>query len=115
FLNINGVQNEWEVWTTPMADLEKPDAKWQQLVVRADDVTSVAMRGDQLFLLSHHGAPTFQVLQMRLGQKVAEATVLLPARSDRVVESIHAAKDALYVVVREGVYGHLLRIPAGGT
>ena len=41
------------------------------------------------------------------------ARVLVPARPDRVVEGVHAAADALYVVVRQGDYSHLLRIPAG--
>jgi len=114
-ININGVQNEWEIWLAPVSKVEAPATQWQELATRADDVTSIDMRGDEIFLLSHHDAPTFKVLRLHAGQKLAEAETLVATRPDRVVESIHAAKDALYVVVREGVYGHLLRIPTGKT
>ena len=112
FVNVNGVQNEIEVWTAPLAQADDPKTQWWPAVARSDDVTAIEVRGNHLFLLSHHNAPTFQVLQMRIGERVAQAKVLLEARPDRVIESIHAAKDALYVVVREGVYARLLRISA---
>ncbi len=73
------------------------------------------MRGNEIFLLSHKDAPTFQVLSLKAGEPLSSARVLLPVREDRLVESIHAAKDALYVLTREGLYSHLLRIPAGST
>ena len=114
-LNINGVQNEWEIWLAPVAQVADAKASWTRLVARNDDVTNMDMRGDEIFLLSHHGAPTFKVLSLKAGQALASAQTLLPARADRVVESIHAAADALYVLVREGVYSRLLRIPAGQT
>jgi prolyl oligopeptidase len=41
--------------------------------------------------------------------------VLVPARPDRVVESIHAAADGLYVIVREGVYSQLWRATGAGV
>jgi len=39
----------------------------------------------------------------------------MPARPDRVIEAIHAASDALYVLADHGAYSQLLRIPAGTT
>jgi prolyl oligopeptidase len=108
----NGVQNEIKAWTAPVAKAASPDA-WTPLLDRDDGVTSADARGDQIFLLSHKNAPTFQVLQLRAGEPLSAARVLVPAKPERVVEGVHAAADALYVVTREGVYSHLLRIPAG--
>jgi prolyl oligopeptidase len=52
---------------------------------------------------------------LRAGEPLRAARELVAARADRVVESIHAASDALYVLTREGVYSRLLRIPRGQT
>ncbi len=114
-LNINGVQNELELWLAPLSEAADADVKWTELAARDDDVTSIEMRGDEIFLLTHKDAPTFKVLSLKLGQKLADASTLLAANPNRVVESIHAASDALYVVTREGVYSHLLRLPVGKT
>src|SRR5690242_14560579 len=73
------------------------------------------MRGNEIFLLSHKNAPTFQVLAVKAGEPLSKAKVLLPVQPDRLVESIHAASDALYVLTRQGLYSHLLRIPANGS
>jgi prolyl oligopeptidase len=114
-ISQNGVQNEIKAWLTPADKAGSPDAPWTPFLDRADGVTGADARGDQIFLLSHKDAPTFQVLQVRAGEPLASAQVLAPARPDRVIEGVHAAADALYVVTRQGVYSHLLRIPTGGN
>jgi prolyl oligopeptidase len=111
----NGVQNEIEAWTGPVAKSGDPAAPWQRLVTRDDDVTSGAVRRDDLYLLSHKDAPTFKVLHVKAGQPLSAADVVLPAEPGRLVESIHAAADGLYVQARQGVYSQLLFIPTGGT
>ena len=114
-ININGVQNELAAWLAPVAQIDDPAAAWTPFLVRADAVNDIEMRGDDIFLLSHKDAPTFQVLSLKAGQPLSAAGVLLPARPDRVVDSIHAASDALYVLTRTGAYSQLLRIPAGSS
>ncbi|HTJ63503.1 MAG TPA: prolyl oligopeptidase family serine peptidase [Alphaproteobacteria bacterium] len=111
----NGVQNEIKLWTAPVAKATGPKAAWTLLVDRADGVTGLDARGDEIFLLSHKDAPTFKVLQVKAGAPLASAQTVVAADPKRVVEAIHAAADALYVVMREGVYSHLLRIPKGST
>jgi hypothetical protein len=53
------------------------------------------------------GCSTFKVLTLQAGQ------TLVPAQADRVIESLRPASDALYVLVRQGVYSHLLRVKPG--
>jgi prolyl oligopeptidase len=112
-LSINGVQNELAMWVTPVGHLADPQAVWTPLLTREDGVTGFDMRGSEIFLLSHKDAPTFQVLSLQAGQPLASASVLVPAKPDRVIEGIHAAADALYVRTRRGAYSELLRIPKG--
>lgn len=112
-LSINGVQNELAVWLAPVAKLADPKTVWTAFIRREDDVTGMDMRGSEIFLLSHKDAPTFKVLALRAGQPLASARVLVPAQPDRVIEGIHAAADALYVLTRRGAYSQLLRIAKG--
>ena len=103
-LSINGVQNELAMWLAPAARVRDPKVTWTKFIAREDAVTSFDMRGPEIFLLSHKDAPTFKVLALRAGQPLASASILLPAQADRVIESIHAAADALYVLARHGAY-----------
>jgi prolyl oligopeptidase len=109
----NGVQNEIEIWTGPVSAAGDPAAPWQPLTKRSDGVTSGAVRGDDIYLLSHKDAPTFQILHVKAGQPLSTADVVLPVRAGRLVESIDAAADGLYVQTREGLYSHLLFIAPG--
>lgn len=110
----NGVQNELQIWLAPVERAADITAPWQQLTTYEDGVTNVEISGERLFLLSHQEAPTFKVLALQAGQALAQATVLLPADPQRIVESIHAAADGLYVATRAGIYSKLLRVPLGG-
>jgi prolyl oligopeptidase len=114
-LSINGVQNELAVWLAPAAKVNDPKVAWTQFITRDDGVTGSDMRDSEIFLLSHKNSPTFQVLSVQAGQPLASASVLVPARPDRVIEAIHAASDALYVLALRGPYSQLLRIPKGTT
>ena len=109
-LSINGVQNEIKFWTAPAATTESPNAKWLLVADRDDGITSLDAHGNDLFLLSHKNAPTFQVLALKAGQPVSSAKVLVASEPDRVIESLHAASDGLYVLATKGVYSQLLRV-----
>jgi prolyl oligopeptidase len=114
-LSINGVQNEFAMWLAPAAQVNDPKVSWTKFITREDGITGVDMRGAEIFLLSHKDAPTFKVLTVRAGQPLSAASTLVPAQADRVIEAIHVAADALYVLARHGAYSQLLRIPAGST
>ncbi|MGH8175782.1 MAG: prolyl oligopeptidase family serine peptidase [Steroidobacter sp.] len=109
-VSINGVQNEQALWLAPVSQVNDPNVKWTPFVTREDGVTAVDAAGDTIYLLSHKNAPTFQVLSVKAGQPLAAARVLAPAEKDRVIDSIHAASDALYVLARHGAYSRLLRV-----
>jgi prolyl oligopeptidase len=113
--SVNGVQNEQALWQAPVDKVDDPNVAWKPFVVREDGVTGVDAEGDRIFLLSHKNAPTFQVLTVKDGEPLSAATVLVPAKSDRVIDSIHAASDALYVLARHGAYSQLLRVVYGSN
>ncbi|HWA91033.1 MAG TPA: prolyl oligopeptidase family serine peptidase [Rhizomicrobium sp.] len=114
-LSINGVQNEQALWTAPVGQVDDPNVAWKPFVSRDDDVNNFDADSDHIYLLSHKDAPTFKVLSVKAGEPLSAATVLVPAQPDRVIDSVHAASDALYVLARKGAYSVLLRVPAGST
>jgi prolyl oligopeptidase len=114
--SINGMQTELALWLAPVAQVDEPNVKWIPFVDRTEGVTAVDAAGDTIYLLSHKNAPTFQVLSVKAGQPLAAARVLVPTEKDRVIDSIHAASDAVYVLARRGAYSLLLRVAhASGT
>ncbi len=112
-LSINGVQNELAMWLAPAGKVSDPKVTWTKFISRDDDVTSSDMRGAEIFLLSHKDAPTFKVLSVHAGKPLSSASELVAAQADRVIEGIHAASDALYVLARRGAYSQLLRVHTG--
>jgi prolyl oligopeptidase len=109
--SINGMQTELALWLAPVSQVDDPNAKWIPFVDRDAGVTAAEAAGDTIYLLSHKNAPTFQVLSVKAGQPFVAARVVVPAEKDRVIDSIHAASDALYVLARRGAYSLLLRVP----
>lgn len=111
----NGVENEVEIHTAPAADAAAGRAAWRKLVGFDDAVTGFALRGPDLYLLSHKDAPTFKLLKVKAdAADLSGATEVIPARPDRVITGVNAAADGAYVTAREGLYGVLLRVPAEG-
>jgi prolyl oligopeptidase len=106
----NGVQNEFDLYSAPRAEVLKPNGKWRKLFDRSDEVTGFAIHGNDLYLLSHKNAPRFKVLKtnvMRPDLAHAEEVV---APGHEVVVTIGAARDALYVLTRDGTLGKLYRV-----
>src|SRR2546421_109725 len=111
----NGVQQEKEVWIAPLGDASARRAQWRQIANRDDDVTALSASSTTLYLLTHKDAPTFKVMALPLDGTLVHARTLVVARPDRVIASIHAAADGLYVAGRQGMTGVLLHVRPGGT
>jgi len=107
----HGVQNELTIYVAPLETLGKPDTPWRKVCDVEDNVTNAALHGDDLYLLTHQGAPRFKIIRTRASAPdLAHAEVVVPP-SEAVITNLDTAKDALYVQLREGAVGRLLRIP----
>jgi prolyl oligopeptidase len=111
----HGVQNEIEAWIAPLVDPRSRRATWRQIVKLDDAVTAVEANSQTIYLLTHQDAPTFKVMAMPLNGTLEHAQTLVAARPDRVIESIHAAADGLYVAGRRGLTGELLHVRPDAT
>ncbi|HEV8335761.1 MAG TPA: prolyl oligopeptidase family serine peptidase [Candidatus Polarisedimenticolia bacterium] len=107
----HGVQNEVTVYVAPLDSVATPDTPWRKVCDVEDDVTSVALRGDDLYLMTHKNASRFKVIHTRASKPdLGRADVIL-APSEAVVTDLAVAHDALYVRIRDGAGGRLLRVP----
>ena len=91
------------------------DAAWQAIAGYDAHLVSMALQGDDLWLVSRADAPNGRLLRLRLtdGVKLAQAEVQLK-ESDDVLSHVRATADGIYVVaMRDGVDSILYR-PADG-
>lgn len=109
----NGVQNEITAYITPRADVLSAGVKWRKLFDRTADVTNLAIRGDDLYVLTHKNAPRYQVLRTSVAHPDLTHAEVVVAPGREVVIDIRAAKDALYVLTRDGTLGKLYRVAYG--
>jgi prolyl oligopeptidase len=111
----HGVKNELTMAISPADAAAKGAPVWAKIIDVDDDVTSGAVMGHEMWLLTHKDASKFKVIHLDLDHPdITKADVTLPP-SDLVVQGVSTAKDGLYVEATQGGISHLLRIPYGQT
>ncbi len=99
---IDGVSPEFRAYHSTLAQLRAGKPQWKKLFDREDSVTSLAVQGDRAYVLSHKGAPRYQLLSAKLdGFSMSSAKVLVP-QSERVLSGLAAAADSVYLEQRDG-------------
>jgi prolyl oligopeptidase len=106
----HGVQNEITAYVAPRNSIRKPNARWRKVCDVEDQVTNFALRGDDLYLLTHRDASRFKVIRTHAASPdLTHAEVVVPS-SEAVITDLGAASDALYVELRDGAIGRLARV-----
>ena len=110
-----GVRNEADFYLGDAAAAAQGKATCRVAERNADQVTSGAIVGDRVYLLTHKDAPTFKLVRLDAASgTAATATTVLPPRPGHVYELLAGARDAAYVGGLRGVYGTLTRVPHDG-
>ena len=110
----HGTREDLTIYAAPLASIGKPNTPWQKICDVDDGVTDSAVRGKEIFLLTHKDAPRFKIIATSLtAPDLASARTVVPA-GNAVITALTAARDALYVQLREGSVGRLLRVPFRG-
>jgi prolyl oligopeptidase len=109
-LVLADVRQEFRLFIAPLADVGAGTAKWQPVADFADEVTDLALSGDDLYLLSTRGHPRGRVLKTSAAAaELSKATEVVP-ESVLVLQSIRRGKDGLYVQAMDGGLGRLKRL-----
>jgi protease II len=78
-----------------------------------DAVEDFAIKGHEIWLMTHKNAPRFKIMHMDLDHPdIAKADLFL-AQSDLVLKSVGAAKDGIYVEGFQGGISRIMRFPDG--
>jgi prolyl oligopeptidase len=107
----HGDETDISLYVTSLTTLDAPSRTWTKVCGREDLVTDFAVRGDDIFLLTAHDAPRFQVVHTPLAQPDIRAAKTVVPAGTRVIDGLEAASDALYVGYLEGVPHQVLRVP----
>ncbi|HLX24567.1 MAG TPA: prolyl oligopeptidase family serine peptidase [Usitatibacter sp.] len=92
----DGVRREIAVHVTDLRDLADAKPRWRKIVGYQDEILSIVGSGDDLFLLSHQGAPRRKVLRLKGGKDLDTAKVAIP-QGDSVIRTVAIARDAIYL------------------
>jgi prolyl oligopeptidase len=110
----HGTRQEITVYAAPLTSVGRPNTPWQKICDVDDDVTDFAVKGDEIFMVTHQDAPRFKIIMTSVARPdLANARTVVPAGS-AVITALAAAKDAVYVQLRDGGIGRLLRVPFRG-
>jgi len=110
----HGTQNEQTLYVAPLASVGKPNTPWQKVCDVEDGVTDFAVKGKEIFLLTHKNSPRFEIIRTSLNKPDLTAAKTVVPASDAVITGLAVAKDALYVELRDGGIGRLLRVSFHG-
>ncbi len=110
----SGVSPNSEYYLTTLDKIGETPIPWRRIASLDDDVSSLDIHGDDLYLVTYKNTPRFKVVHINLAQPdLAKADTIFPA-SDAVVTAAGAAKDAVYVQTLDGGVGKLWRVDYKG-
>ena len=111
---VFGVQRELTVYSARRSEIAGEKTPWKKIIDRADEVVDLDVHGDDLYVLTHHGAPRGKVVRTPLSKPdLAHATTVVPA-GEQVLQGFSVAKDALYVETLDGGVARILRATHDG-
>lgn len=85
------------------ADLGKPGMAWTRISGYEDKITAIALRGNDLFFMTHMNTPRKRVMRLDLRKPTLKLAVEAAATPvDGVLEDFALTRDALVTAVRRG-------------
>ena len=109
----DGVRNEIAVHATEARDLAAGKPRWHKLAGHDDEVTAIEGWKDDLYLLSHRGAPRYRVLRVNGGARDLSGAKVVVPQGDTVIKEMALARDALYLRTMVGGVDRLERVAHG--
>ncbi|HEX4943357.1 MAG TPA: prolyl oligopeptidase family serine peptidase [Usitatibacteraceae bacterium] len=109
----HGARREIAVHMTTMVDLAKGLPRWSKIVDFDDGVTAIQAWKDDLYLLTHKGAPRNKVLLVRAGRDGISRPRPAVPEGDAVILDMALAADALYLRSTVGGLERLERLNLG--
>lgn len=109
----DGVRREIAVHIAEQRDLAIGRPRWLKVVAHEDGVTAIDAWKDDLYLLTHRGAPHYRVLRLDARKPDMTRARVVIREGDAVIQSIALASDALYMRTMLGGVDRLERLSLG--
>jgi prolyl oligopeptidase len=111
----SGVQNELALYAAPLATTTAGKPAWSKICDPADDVTGFAVRGEEIYLLSHKNASHYRILKTSAANPAIAHAVEAVPQSASVIRGLVAARDAIYIQDLNAGLAGLRRLAPDGT
>ena len=108
----DGVRREIAVHVAEQSDLAKGRPRWRKLAGYEDEVVEVEGWKDDLFVLTHKGAPNLHVVRVKPTAAMSTAKPVVP-EGDAVIQDMALAHDAIYLRTMVGGVDRLEKTPIG--
>jgi prolyl oligopeptidase len=95
----------------PASELSKPTIAWKVLCTESDQISrGLEFFGDKAYAVTHAGASRYKLVRTSFpNPDWAHAETVVPEAADSI-ESLHKAKNFLFVVYSNGIVGRVLKI-----
>ncbi len=103
FAGLAGVRNELNTFYAPASELTNGKINWKRLLSPDDEVTGFLNYGDKLFLLSHKGAPKYQVLVTDMKQLDVAHAKPLKAEGKLKIDNMTRSKGFIFLTFSDGI------------
>jgi prolyl oligopeptidase len=106
----SGVSRNSEYYLAPIESLNQNPIPWRKISSLEDEIRGIEIQGDDLFLLTYKNTPRYKIIRTSVkNPDLSQAAAFFPA-SNAVVESMGAARDALYVQTLDGGSRKIYRV-----
>lgn len=107
-----GVSPEYSaIYMVPLSDINGTETPWRKICDASDKVSSIAVYGDDIYLLTFKDASRFKIIKTSLTNlNLATAETVVP-HGESVIQNMAVAKDALYVQTSLAGIGKVFRMP----
>lgn len=112
-IGVGDVRPEAALWSVRLADLLAGKPAFAKIAGTDDIVTSIAMSGDDLYLLSNRNAIRGRVLLTSAARPDFAAAREVMPQGATVIESLDAARDGVFVTIMDGGLQRLTRLTDG--
>jgi prolyl oligopeptidase len=108
--SVGTVQTEMRLFGAPISELKNPKIKWTELAKTSDNlVRGLAMDGDQIYAVTHTGAPKYKLVRTSLAHPDwSKAEIVIPEAPDSI-QYFAKSKSDLFIVYSNGISGRIVK------
>ena len=108
------MQNEVSLYMASLTQAAAGKPVWTRICTPSDQVTGFAVRGQEVFLLTHSHASHYRVVKITAAKPLFSQAEEVVPQGRAVIRSIATAKDGVYLLGLDTGLGQLRRLGADG-